>query len=312
MNKNCFLCFTICLFSISTLSGQDWTSKGFLEKGWSSGGSFGFDVLQLAFVNPRIGAGSNSFGLNGLANVYGNFYSDRMAWENQGSIQLAIQRNGGKGTPYQKNLDIFRLNSRLGMRTGNERLYLSVDWTFETLSTKTYVGNLWRSNTLPLIGNFLSPFTMKLSPGVDYKYDENLSVFVSPFSFKYISVSNREIAALNIHGNDPGRKNSSQLGMNIRLTYRRPFLNKRLTLTSSLDLYSNYRKAPYRIDVLWQNDVALTIFRRFSLNLLLELFYDYDVKVQKDLNKNGRFEAGELGRGVSLAQSILFKYTFSF
>lgn len=306
-----FFILVIMVFQSAALHGQDWTSKGFLEEGWSSGGSIGFDLLQLAFVNPRIGAGSNSFGLNGLVNVYGNYYNDRMAWENQGSVQLAIQRNG-KGTPYQKNLDIFRLNSRLGIRTGNERLFVSVDWTFETLMTKTYVGNLWRSDTLPLLGKFFSPTTMKFSPGVDYKYDEELSIFVSPISFKFISVSDLDIAKLNIHGNDPGSKTSSQLGMNVRLTYRHLLWEDRVSLTSSMDLYSNYRRAPYRIDILWQNDVAVSLLKNFSVNLLLELFYDYDVKVQRDMNKDGQFQDGEWGRGVSLTESILFKYTFSF
>ena len=131
-------------------------------------------------------------------------------------------------------------------------------------------------------------------------------------SLKLIYVADDAIAALNVHGNEVGSNSFLQLGSNLKGIYNDKFADDKVTLTSTLDLYSNYLLNPQNIDVLWQNDLGFVIFKNFSVNLVTELFYDHDILVQTDRNDNGILEEGELGRRISFTEALLIKYNFIF
>ena len=281
------------------------------EEGWISGGGLGLDLSQLALINPRVGAGQARIGFGALGNLYANYKNDKIAWDNSGSIQLAIQRLGNNEEPFQKNLDLLRLASRVGLIGKNEKLRAALEVQFETSIFKTYSGNLLSGDEEDLLSEFLSPFTLVVSPGVDYVPNDKISVFYSPFALKLIYVANDDIAALNVHGNELDKNSFLQLGSNLKVVYNDKFASDRVSLVSTLELYSNYRNNPQNIDVLWQNDLGVEIFKNLSLNLVTELFYDHDILVQvKD--DNGNYSENNLGRRVSFTEALLIKYNFLF
>ena len=102
------------------------------------------------------------------------------------------------------------------------------------------------------------------------------------------------------------------MGSNLKGIYTNTFFEEKMSLTTTLDLYSNYLNNPQNLDVLWQNDLGVTIFKNISLNLVTELYYDHDILVQVDRNDNGIYEAGELGRRVSFTEALLIKYNYIF
>ena len=319
--KKVLLVFGFCLFGVVLVSAQagddrlteikDASAKE-VEEGWAAGGGIGLDFAQLALFAPRVGAGSNRIGFGGLGSVYANYKKGKFNWTNQGSLQLSVQRIGNNQQPFQKNLDVIRLASRAGLQTGSDKWFLALEANAQTLLLPTYEGNILSSDTLTQLANFLSPITFVLSPGVDYKPNENWSFFYSPASLKIIYVADDDIAKLNVHGNEEGSNSFVQLGSNFKAIYTNNFLEDKIALTSTLDLYSNYLNNPQNIDVLWQNDLSFTIFKNISLNLFTELFYDHDVLVQVDRNDNGIYEEGELGRRVSFTQALLIKYNYIF
>lgn len=282
------------------------------EDGWVVGGGLGLDFAQLALFNPRVGAGSNRIGFGGLGSIYGKYKKGKFNWNNTGSLQLSAQRIGPNTAPFQKNLDVIRIASRAGYQAGDGKFNYALEANAQTLLLNTYEGNLLSSDTLNLLAKFFSPVTVTLSPGMDYNVNENFSIFYSPASLKLIYVGNDQIAALNVHGNEVGSNSFLQLGSNLKGIYSNTFLDEKLSLTSTLDLYSNYLNNPQNLDVLWQNDLGVTIFKNISLNLVTELFYDHDILVQVDRNDNGIFEDGELGRRVSFTEALLIKYNYIF
>ena len=281
------------------------------SSGWVSGGGLGVDFAQLALINPRVGAGSKRIGFGGLGSVYANYKKGNLSWTNNGSIQLSAQRIGGSTEPFQKNLDVIRAASRAGYGF-TEKVFGAVEANVTTLLLPTYEGNVLSSDTASLLARFASPLTFVLSPGIDYKPNDKLSFFYSPASLKLIYVADDAIAALNVHGNEVGSNSFLQLGSNLKGIYNDKFADDKVTLTSTLDLYSNYLLNPQNIDVLWQNDLGFVIFKNFSVNLVTELFYDHDILVQTDRNDNGILEDGELGRRISFTEALLIKYNFIF
>ncbi|MBK7409656.1 MAG: DUF3078 domain-containing protein [Saprospirales bacterium] len=314
----------------ASVFGQDAAAAATKEetpKNWTYGGGFGLDFAQLSLINPKVGSGANRIGFAGLANFTANYKKEKIAWNNTGSLQLGTQRVGGKNSPFEKNIDIIRLTSRASFRPGTGKLYGAVEADAITLLLPTYKGNVLKPEDPAEnpIAKFLSPIQVMISPGLEYKFDDHLSLLYSPVSLKLIYVGDDNIAMLNVHGNKPGKNSFLMLGSNLKAAYNNKFLKEKLGWASSLDLFSNYLENPQNIDVLWTNDLGFTIVKNLSLNLVTQLFYDDDVNVQTDLDGDGiRGEAAadvdlppgqqrsELIPSVSFMQGLFIKYNLLF
>ena len=274
-------------------------------KAWTTGGGAGIDFAQLALINPRVGAGTNRIGFGGLINVFANYKKNKFAWDNSGTLQLAAQRIGGKDNPFEKSLDILRLTSRASFRPGTGKLYAAIEADIYTLMLTTYEGNVLKPEDPDEnpIAKFFSPVQIMISPGLEYKASDHLSFLFSPVSLKEIYVGNDSIAALNVHGNELGKNDFLQLGSNLKARYSNVLLKQRLSLTSALDLYSNYLQSPENIDVFWTNDFGLNIVKNLSVNVVTQLFYDDDVNVQVD---------DKLIPAVNFTEALLIKYNLIF
>lgn len=203
------------------------------------------------------------------------------------------------------------------------------------------------------IAKFFSPATVTVSPGMAYKPDEHLSILLSPASLKVIAVPDDSIAMQgnanltnSLHGNPLGRfaseeafrqsygirpsgkindstyfaNNFIQLGATLKGTYQNKFLKDkegkaRLGLSTTLTLYTNYLRDPQNIDVEWITQTDLYIFKGLSLTVTTNLFYDHDILVQVDRDKDpdtGVNGYESTGRRVSFVQTLLLKYNFLF
>ena len=303
-----FFLFLCCCFG--TVQAQDDVVDQ--DTAWVTGGGIGFDASSLTLFNPKIGAGVNRIGFGGLGNLFANYKQNRFQWTNVAALQLGVQRLGSSENPFQKNLDVLRATSRAGLKSSREDIYYAAELDIQTILLKTYTGNLLDGPDDELLAKFLSPLTLTFAPGIDYKPNENWSFFVSPAAYKMIYVGDDQIAALNVHGNDPGENTQINFGANARIIYNNKYLNERLAYTSNLSLFSNYLEDPQFIDVLWTNNASFLIVKNLSFDVLYELFYDKNVMVQKDFNKDGIFQEGEIGDGAAHTLAFVLKYNVIF
>lgn len=288
--------------------------------GWVTGGAIGLDFAQLMMANPRVGSGDNRIAFGGLGNLYANYTNGRHTWSNNASLQLAVQKLAD--IDWQKSLDVLRVNSQYGYKTGNEKWSIAGLLTFESLTMPTYPGNYLKAQeeTAMAQAKFLSPFRLELSPGIQYKPDAHFTFFFAPASYKLIYVADQEIANLGIHGtklvddNDPtmGYEQAfHQLGARLNAAYVNKYFNDKIAFSSKLDLFSNYLNNPQNIDVLWQNDLGWQIWKSLSLNFLLEAFYDHDINVLVK-RPSDTLPDGQLGKRISWTQALLLKYNYVF
>jgi hypothetical protein len=338
MNKNFYTLtlFFIC-FLLASVNAQDTSVPK--DSFWTTGAGIGLDFSQLFQLNPKQGAGQNRLGFGGAINAFAKYKKDCLAWDNVGAWQFGVQRLGAgvlaQGTetskiPFQKAIDQLRLGSKLGYQSSeNSKWFYAADFTFLSQLTSTYPG----TDEYP--GNFLTsledgikrnsalfaPATITLSLGMDYKPNDNFSLYLSPLGAKFIIVSDDDIAALGVHGNPVERDADgniisfenvdSQLGAVLRANFTDKFYNDRLAFTSGLTLYSNYLRNPQNIDVDWTNEFAIEIFKGLQLAVTVNIFYDDDVRVQiTDYDALGGVSG--LGKRVSLTQQLLIKYNLIF
>ncbi len=333
MRKGC----TLLLFLLVVTTSWAQNAAPDTLKGWRTGAGVGFDFAQLFQLNPRQGAGQNRLGLGGATNIFAKYRNDRLAWDNLANWQFGLQRLGSgviaQGTnekiPFQKAIDEFRLNSKIGYKTTDtSKFFYTADFFLFSQITPTFndaglPGNFPAalSDTSVLLSRFFSPATATLSAGMDYKPNGKLSFYYSPIGAKFIIVADDEIAATGVHGN-PVTKDAdgdiidyknvdAQFGSLLRINYASKYFENRLAYTSAMLLFSNYLKNPQNIDVDWTNEVALTIVKGLQLALTVNMFYDDDIQVQiTDYDEPNGVRG--LGRRVSLTQQLLLKYNVVF
>ncbi|MBK6448409.1 MAG: DUF3078 domain-containing protein [Saprospiraceae bacterium] len=318
--------------------------------GWLIGTGIGFDFGQLLQINPAVGAGENRIAIGGLGSLFANYKNGKLAWDNNADLLLGVQKLGsgfstlavGEKVPFQKSIDELRFNSKLGYKTNEtSKFYYSVLLTFLSQITPTYSDT---SLVSPIKGNylkdlsgkdqgpiakFLSPARISFSPGIDYKPNANLSLFLSPASLKMVVVGDKNIAAIparnasgepfggvNIHGTEWNGPNDYkqllfQFGATFNAQYVNKFLNDKLNFKSGLTLFSNYLDNPQNVDVDWTTETAFTIFKGISVALNTRLFYDDNIPVQiTDNNAVGGVRG--LGNRVSFTEQLYLKYNYIF
>lgn len=294
-----------------------------LEEGWTKKVGIGLDFSQLAFINPKVGAGENRIGLGGVANFLATYKKGKWVSDNVASLQFGAQRLGSKSNFFTKTIDELNLASRLGYKVA-PKWYAALDFSLRSQLTPTYNGNrLVAIDSEPndrAIAKFFAPANVMFIPGIDFRPNDKFSILMSPFTARFIIVADDNIAALGIHGN-PWRSATdfdnvdAQFGASIKAKYEDKFLKDRITFNTTLLLFSNYLNNPQNIDVEWQTNTAVNIWKGLSLNLATSLYYDDDVLVQVDRDNDpltGPNGYESLGKRISFTELLLLKYSFVF
>ena len=127
-----------------------------------------------------------------------------------------------------------------------------------------------------LLSEILSPLSLIAGPGIDYKHSDAFNIFLSPASTKLIYVNNKDLANLGIHGtklkdeDDPTkgyRQSDFQIGASLIAQYLTHLFTDKISLTSKLNLFSNYLHNPQNVDVIWSNDLNFQIIQNLGISI---------------------------------------------
>jgi hypothetical protein len=285
---------------------------------WIYGAGIGLDMRSLLLINPRVGTGRSQIGFGILAGGLAKYKSGKWLWNNNASIQLAAQKIGlGTEEPWQKNMDIFRIISKLSYDFDDKRWSTAIDFTFQSILLPTYRNSFLRpkDENDKLTATFFSPATLNFSPGIGYKPNDKFTFLGAPASFKGIFIASQSVANLNIHGTQPIKNEEGEIiryskvdlrfGFFLRSSYTQKFLEDNLHITSTLDLFSNYLRSPENLEVFWRTEVGYKLWKNIFIQLNTDIFYDQNVLVQIDKD-------GNLGLRTSITNALYIKYNYRF
>jgi hypothetical protein len=314
------------------------------EDGWSGGVGLGLDFFQLLQINPKVGAGEDRVQFGGLSTGFVNYKNGLLDWENIGTFLFGVQRLGSGTTtiggnviskPYQKTIDELRLVSSLTYKTGEDSKWsYSADLIAFSQLLPTYRGNFLKDVTESgegPISRFFSPAQVSFAPGMRYEPDENWSVVISPATAKTIIVADADIASIpgneeamiGLHGTewrgpDDFDQILFQFGASLRGLYKNKYFNDKVITRSELILFSNYLEEAKNVDVDWRNEIAYEIVKGLKLMVVMNLFYDHDILLQKsDRDQPDGIERDDMGnpklsRGLNVIQSFALQYNYVF
>ena len=175
---------------------------------------------------------------------------------------------------YKTNADLFRLNSKLGIRA-IKNLYYTLSGEFQTQFFSNY-----KTNTNDLISTFFSPANLKLSLGLDYKLSKNkynLSILGNPLSWRYVYLANDKIVNPSQFNVEAGKRRASLFGSEItaNVTWK---IRDNLTYRTKFDYFTTYEK----VIMNWENTFEFQFNRYFSTKVFLHGRFDDGVTLTDD------------------------------
>ncbi len=292
------------------------------DSGWTRGGTL---IINSAatYLNQWAAGGNNAVNLASLVNYNINYKKGNNVWANTFDLAYGLQLLG-LGERAIKTDDKIDITSKYG-RKASSKWYYAALLNFKTQMAPGFaVGSngipLW---DLPKISDFLAPAFALGSLGMDYIPNKDLTVFISPITYRGIIVRDDILAAQGAFGvekgevgvNDfgelvvlrEGQNFRTEIGAYLRVQYLKTIM-KNVTWSSRLELYSNYLEDPQNVDLNWQNLISMktndwlttTIFAHWIYDDNTTVFRDFDDATQTPTNPGPGLQSKfVLGLGLS-------------
>lgn len=134
----------------------------------------------------------------------------RLEFENKLEIKLGfVTAPSDTVHKYKTNADLFRLNSKLGVKAF-KNWYYTLAGEFKTQFFANY-----KTNTNDMISNFLSPAQFDLTLGMDFKQNKknySLSLLGSPWAYTFMYINSDKILDPGAFNVDAGHKTANLFG----------------------------------------------------------------------------------------------------
>ncbi len=244
------------------------------KKTWKTGGTFNFNINQGSQSNWSAGGDKFSFSLNSYLNLYGFYKKGKHSWDNNLDLAYGVVNTTSLGS--RKASDRIDLLSKYGYglsKKWNAALLFNARTQFA--KGYAYSKTVADKDTSAVISDFFAPAYLLLSLGFDYKPNNDLSIFISPITARYVIVTNDLLAPK--YGLDSGKNVKNEIGAFLSVNYQKN-IGKKFTYKTKLDLFSNYRKNPGNIDVFWTNVITASITKYINFSFNLDMIYDDDTR----------------------------------
>jgi len=263
---------------------------------WKKGGLFSLNLSQGSLSNWAAGGDEFSLSLNAILSAYAFYKKDKNSWDNTLDMNFGFLRTTSLGN--RKNDDRFDIWSKYGYA-------LSPKWNAAALfnfRTQFANGYTYSSTNKTFSSSFLSPAYLILSLGLDYKPNENFSVFISPITTRWVIVKDDTLSAKGFYGVTPGKTTREEFGAFLSAQFIKA-LSKTVVYKGRLDLFSNYKHNPEKIDVFMTNLFSVKLTKVLAATWNVDIIYDDDVRL---FGSDGKSAAWQIKSLVGLG--LLMKF----
>ena len=267
-----------------------------LKKQWKKGGLYSLNISQSSLSNWAAGGEDFTLSVNSLLSLYAFYKKEKHSWDNTFDFNLGYVNTTSLGS--RKNDDRFDLLSKYGYA-----IFPKINIAgLVNLRSQFFKGYIYSNNLKTLSSAFMSPGNLLLSAGLDYKPNDNLSIFFSPATARWVIVRDTALSNKGAYGVTPGKKSNFEFGAFLTANYIKD-ISKNISFKSRLDLFSNYRRNPQNIDVFMSNILNVQLSKILSATWGVDLIYDDDVKL---FGKNKNSAALQVKSIVGLGLMVKF------
>ena len=232
------------------------------------------------YVTPNwYQGGSSSFAGLLIAKGQIGYYTERFTWENTGEWRAGASTVSADSLHKVNTTDdLLRLYSKANLRIA-PKIFTSVSAEIETRLLPTF-----KSNSMELKSGPFSPFRFNAALGLDFKPVANLSISVSPLSYKVIHIMDTARVKGTDYGLEIGQRTQHNVGSSVRIEYLwKPV--REVALETKFYAYTNYRHVELDLEV----NCDFIINRWLSARLTLHPRYDTSVIMEGDTHAKIQF-----------------------
>ncbi len=278
MKRTLLYVLAISLFTLQVFA-QDPAVKNFssvalkdlkpLEKdGWNKIGTFITNVNQGALRNWAAGGEENTFGITTILNYNINHKKGKYTWNNYFDLALGFQNSSSFGR-FRKVDDRIDITSKYGYQF-SKQWYCAF---LANLNTQALVGYDYNDSLNRKISNFFSPGKFLISAGIDFRPDTHFSLFLSPITTRWIFKTDKSFYTIDKFGVPAFSRSYNEVGAFATAKYNKAFAPWAL-YTGRLDLFSNYKRNPQNLDVLFTNLLSMKFNKWLGTTISLDMIYD--------------------------------------
>ena len=248
---------------------------------WKKGGAFNLTFTQVALSNWAAG-GEGSYAAGTFLTAFANYKKDKLTWDNKLDL--------GYGVIKQKKRELVKSDDKIDLSSKIGR-YAFKHWYYSGLvNFKTQFAEGYKNDSI-LISDFLAPGYLLLSLGMDFKPNDDFTMLIAPLTGKTTFVRDQSLANKGAFGVEPAVRDTSgniltegenirnEFGGYIKINYKKDIVEN-ITLSTGLELFSNYLENPDRIDINWEVLVVMKINKFLTANISTQLIYDHDIDIQ--------------------------------
>lgn len=241
---------------------------------WKTGGLYNFNLSQSALSNWAAGGDNFNLALTSYFNYFAFYQKPRQNWDNNLDVNLGYMQSTSLGG--RKNDDRLDLLSKYGYKIDSTgKLYVSALFNFRS---QFFDGFSYNGTNANLISSFLSPAYIILSAGVDFKPDNELSVFFSPITSRTTLVVNNKLSEQGKYGVDVGKHFYRETGLFVTVNYNRN-ITPTISYKGRADFFSNYYQKPENVNIYMTNLFMFKIHKNFTANYSLDFMYDDKIRI---------------------------------
>ena len=270
---------------------------------WRRGGLIALNFSQVSLTNWAAG-GQNSIAGNAIVNYFADYKYGKTIWDNNIDLGYGLVVQGKNGSLIKSD-DRIDITTEYG-RQASKKWYYSALANFRSQFSKGYN----YPNTSTVISDFLAPGYLSFALGMEYKPNDNFSVFISPATLRFVFVTNDSLSEAGAFGVDPGDKVKTEVGAYLKAMFKKD-LNANVNLQTSLGLFSNYLNKPQNIDIDYQLMLSLKVSKLISASISAQILYDDDTKLT--FYRNDGVTIDHIGPGTQFKEvfGIGLAYKFS-
>ena len=285
------------LFLLALTTGVVMAQEDEPKEGWTKEGNVSLLFNQAAFNAEWQGGGTSNYGGNISLNYDFNYRKGDLTWDNKIIGDFGLTKVKDQEFTRKTN-DRLEFTSTLGKQIEESNWYYSFFTNMRTQFAKGYTygedadGNTTRTERT----HFFSPAYLQFGPGMLWKKNDNFKVNFAPATARFIFVdpsftSGADYVDGKYFGVDAGKSSRFELGASVN-AFAKFTLMENVTLSNTLNLYSNYLEDPQNVDIDYTGNVVMKVNDFISTNFIFQAIYDD--------NAVGAFQIREvLGAGLT-------------
>lgn len=235
---------------------------------WNFAGDYYLQFLQNYVSSNWYKGGESNYSMLGSITMQANYNNkQKVKWDNKLELKLGYQTSRGDSVhKYKTSSDLIRYTSKLGLQA-TKKWYYTIQMIGQTQFTK---GN--KSNDTFVYSDFMSPFNLNLSVGMDYtvdwlKHKLKGSAHLAPLALNWKYVGREALATR--YGLEEGEHSMTDYGSECTfdLTWQ---IAENIKWKTRLYGYTTYKRA----EVEWENTFTFQFNRYISTNIFVYPRFD--------------------------------------